>query len=271
VHSPSTRRRSAVPAALAAATVALIVAFVLAPPALAGAGPGGFAGEGDLIGAFRAAFTGYWRSGGPDLTPDLDRVVDYWFRYHVAKAVIAALLLAVLVALGARLWRAYRTRGGAAVTTAGIAVTMLALFSLTVVMANVQGAAAPFASLLPMLVDSPADAALTGTLDQIRQQLAAPTDAPPALDVIIDDYADYHTVMAVVATVVTLALAALSVAAWRRFAGARSSDRRVARAAAAFGVLMVLSTLAVAVVAVANTTVSADPLPGLVGFFDGGW
>ncbi|GAB3825835.1 hypothetical protein [Dactylosporangium cerinum] len=244
------------------------MAFVVAPPVLAG----GVGDPGHLAGAFRAAFTGFWRAGGADLTPDLDRLVDSWFRYHVAKAVIAALLLAVLVALGARLWKAYRTSGGAAVTITGAAVTMLALFSLTVLMANVQGAAAPFASLLPMLVDSPADAALTGTLDQIRQQLAGADDLrSPALAVITDDYAWYHTVMAVLATLVALALVTLSVVSWRRFAAARSRDRRVARAAAAFGVLMALSTLAVAVVAVANTTVAADPLPGLRGFFDGGW
>ncbi|GAA3205958.1 hypothetical protein ACFO1B_33940 [Dactylosporangium siamense] len=252
-------RRSAT---LAGCAVALVVAFVVAPPALAGVGSDGFTDERDLIGALHAAFTGYWRTGGPGFTPDLERVVDYWFRYHVAKAAIAALLLAVLVALGARLWQAYRTSGGAAVATAGAAVTVLALSSLTVVMANVQGAAAPFASLLPMLLEGPVD----WPADQIRQQLAGDPHSP-ALTVIIDDYAWYHTVMAVVATVVALALAALSVASWRRFVRAR--DRRVARAA--FGVLLVLSTLAVAVVAVANTTVSADPLPGLRGFFDGGW
>jgi len=40
------------------------------------------------------------------------------------------------------------------------------------VMANIQGAMAPFASLFPMLMDGTPDAGLAATLAQARQQLA---------------------------------------------------------------------------------------------------
>jgi hypothetical protein len=38
-----------------------------------------------------------------------------------------------------------------------------------------------------------------------------------------------------------------------------------------FGVLASLLTLAMIVVAVANTTTAADPVPALSAFLDGGW
>ena len=75
----------------------------------------------------------------------------------MVKAVTAALLLIVLIALGVLLWKAFLRADGVGVgkrtahASAGALVTMLALFSLAIAMANIQGAAAPFASLLPML------------------------------------------------------------------------------------------------------------------------
>ncbi|WP_327003064.1 hypothetical protein OHA72_49620 [Dactylosporangium sp. NBC_01737] len=246
-------------AALAALAAGLLAAFFAAPPALLG----------NPSASFRGAFVEYWRTGERNLTPRLRTIVDDWFRYHLLKAATAALLLVVLVALGAVLWKAFQRGAGrrGAVASAGVAVTVLALFSLAMVMANLQGMGAPFASLLPTLVDGAApDAALSGTLGEVRQRLAA-SPAPPAVDVMVDDFAHYHAVMAVIATVAAAALLALSVVAWRRFARV-GTDRR---AAGAFGALMALSSLAVAVIAVANTTVAADPAPALAAFFDGGW
>ncbi|MEV4510049.1 hypothetical protein AB0K00_13930 [Dactylosporangium sp. NPDC049525] len=257
-------------AALAALAAGLLAAFVIAPPALVG----DFTDERDLTEMFRGAFVEYWGTGGRNLTPGLQTLVDDWFRYHLVKAVTAALLLAVLVALGAVLWKTFQAATGrrrAAVASAGAAVTLLVLSALAVVMANIQGMAAPFASLLPMLVDGdPADPALAGTLDQVRQRLA---DAPsaPAAGVMVDAFGHYHAVMAVVAAVVAAGLLSVSVVSWRRFARTPSPDRPQRRAVASFAVLMLLAALAVTVVAVANTTVAADPVPALAALFDGSW
>ncbi|GAA2733562.1 hypothetical protein [Actinocorallia aurantiaca] len=265
-------------AALAALAAALAAAFVAAPGMLAG---GGFAGQRDLVEALRGSFTGYWGSGDRESSPDLERVVDYWFRYHLAKATIAAILLIVLVALGVRLWKAFLSAGGpktgkrAALATAGALVTMLALVSLLAVMANVQGTVAPFASLLPMLTADATGTRLTGTLDQVRRELAVypgtSGHASPALEVMISDFYRYHVAMAVIAAIVAIVLIGVSVALWRRFARTEPSGRPARRVLGSFGVLSALLSPAMIVVAVANTATAADPAPALLAFFEGEW
>ncbi|GAA4225834.1 hypothetical protein GCM10022254_08630 [Actinomadura meridiana] len=268
-------------AMLTGLAVALSAAFVVAPGFLAGIGPGrGFTGKRDLVEALRTSFIGYWNSGDQDLSPSLERVVDCWFRYHLAKAVIAALLLIVLVALGVSVWKAFVKTDGlgagksAALASTGVLVTMLALFSLVAVMANVQGMVAPYSSLLPMLTDT-TDAQLTGTLDQIRRQLAdsSGTDghAAPALQLMTDDFARYHVAMAVIAAIVAATLIALSAVLWRRFARTERSGKRTRRVLGSFGALSALLALAGIVVAAANTATAADPAPALLDFFQNGW
>jgi hypothetical protein len=269
-------------AALAVLAVALVAAFVAAPRVLAGVGSGGgFAGRRDLVEALRESFTGYWSSGDRELSPGLERVVDYWVRYHLAKAAIAAVVLIVLVALGVAVWRAFLQTGGAgrgkrtALASAGVGVTMLALFSLLVVMANIQGAAAPLASLLPMLTAGAAGARLTGTLDQVRWQLAAAPGTEgrtsPALEMMIGDFARYHVAMAVLAAIVAAVFIGLSAVLWKRFAGTEPSRGRARRMLGSFGALSALLALAMIVIAVANTATAADPAPALLAFFEGGW
>ncbi|MEU9336426.1 hypothetical protein AB0D49_25120 [Streptomyces sp. NPDC048290] len=276
-HAPG--RAAAVLTALA---VALVTAFVLAPRLLAASGPGdALADRGSLVQAVREAFVTYWNSGDRDFSPELQQAVDYWFRYHVAKAVIAALLTIVLIALGVLLWKAYLRSGGlgtgrsAALASSGALVIVLALFSLAVVMANVQGAVAPFASLLPMLGVTAADGELGATLDEIRSRLAvhpgAGERAQPAIEVMISDFARYHIAMAVLASIVTVVLIGVSVLLWQRFAGTDPSDRRTRRVWAGFAVLSGVLSLPVLVVAVANISTSADPAPALLAFFEGGW
>jgi hypothetical protein len=150
---------------------------------------------------------------------------------------------------------------------------MFALVSLAAVMANVQGAIAPFASTMPMLVDGPTDGALGDTLAQVRQRLASAgqgDQTSPALDVMTDDFARYHVAMAVIASMVAVALIGLSVALWTRFSRARS-DRRTRRVLGSFGVLSGLLSLLVIVLAVANATTAANAAPALLAHFDGGW
>jgi hypothetical protein len=124
---------------LVGSALALAVLFVIAPASLAGGTYGrGFTDNAPLVDATRAS-------------------LDYWFRYHVAKASIAALLLAVLIVLGVRVWRSLAGsdgpgRGGtAALASACIGITVLAVSAMALVMANIQGAIAPFSSLLSLL------------------------------------------------------------------------------------------------------------------------
>ncbi|MCI4063680.1 hypothetical protein MRQ36_14230 [Micromonospora sp. R77] len=269
-------------ATLGALAAALGAAFVLAPPALAAdATSGDLADQRRLTDALRAAFVDYWRSGDREFSPALERVVDYWFRFHLVKAAIAAVLLIVLIAAGVRLWTAFVRAGGlgaarrATLASAGVVVALLVPFSLAMVMANIQGAVAPYASLLPMLTDGATESATVEALTQIRQQLAdsgrngGRTGA--AVEVMISDFARYHAVMAVIAAVVAVALVVLAVGLWKRAGRTDSSDRRARRVLRSFGVLAALSSLPVILVLVANTLTAEDPAPALLAFFEGGW
>lgn len=269
-------------ATLGALAATLLAAFVVAPRTLAAGSAGrDFPTEGDLVDAFRESFVQYWGAGARIFPPGLEGVVDYWFRYHLAKAVIAAALLAVLVALGVVLWRAFVRAGGrgagrsAALAAAGVAVTMLALFSLAAVMANIQGAVAPFASLLPLLPVGETDGPLADTLGQVRQQLSASLGAggqsTPALEAMVSDFARFHTTMAVIAAIVAAVFAGAGAVLWTRYAATGSSDRRARRVLGSLGVLSALLALSVIVVGVANTTTAADPAPALLAFFNGAW
>ena len=262
--------------AVATTAAALVVAFVLAPATLAStAATSGLGSESRLIATFRSAFVGYWRTGAAGFGSELQPVVDYWFRYHVAKALLAAALLAVLIVLGVLSWRtSLRVSGvgAAGLAVSGVLSTALAVVSLAAVMANIHGMAAPFGSLLPMLFGAPNASAgpLPDTLSQIRQRLADGQNSP-ALEVIRSDYVKFHAVMAVEGTIVVIVLVVLSVLLWRGFRRTDRAERRARRLLAAYGVFIPLLTLALAVIVVANATTAAHPLPGLESFFAGGW
>ncbi|MEC3919015.1 hypothetical protein [Nocardia sp. CDC160] len=113
---------------LAVAGVVLGVADVVAPWVVAGSE---FSDESGVRNGFRGAFPGYWNAGERELTPSLARVVDYWFRFHVAKGAIAAVLLVVLMMLAVVLWRAFLGAEGlgsvrrTSIAAGGVLVTAL--------------------------------------------------------------------------------------------------------------------------------------------------
>jgi hypothetical protein len=259
-------------AILTAATLGLLVAFVLAPAGLAvSRSTTDLTGNADIVAAFRRAFVGYWGAGHRAFDPETQRVVDYWFRYHVAKCVLAAALTVAFIALGVLLWRAFLRTGGlraAALATGGALTTGLAVVSLAAVMANIHGMAAPFGSLLPMLFGGPSRP-LAATLTQVQQDLADGHATPP-LDMVTSDYVKFHAVMAVEGSIVVVVLIALTVLLWRKF-GRASGQQRTRRVLGAYGIFTPLLTLALAAVVIANATTAAHPHPGLVGFFAGGW
>ena len=260
-QSAGSRRPASAPAwalaALAATALALIAAFVLAPAPLAAAtGPhGDFGSERALSNAFGKAFVGYWNSGDPHFPAGLQSIVDYWFRYHVVKAAAASALLAVLVVISVLLRR-----------PAGALVAVLALFAAALAMANVQGALAPFSSLLSMLPTGAPHGDLATAVAQIREHLAHyPNQGgqpAPAVKVMVDDFGAYHAVVAVAASLIAVILIALSVLSWKH---------RAQRGMIWFGIVFTLSSLAVLVIAAANIATTADPAPALLAFFQGSW
>ncbi|WP_228555471.1 hypothetical protein [Catenulispora pinisilvae] len=244
-------------AALAATALALIAAFVLAPAPLAAAtGPhGDFGSEQALSNAFGKAFVGYWNSGDPHFPAGMQSIVDYWSRYHVVKAAAASALLVVLVVISVLLRR-----------PAGALVAVLALVAAALAMANIQGALAPFSSLLSMLPTGAPHGDLATAVVQIREHLAHyPNQGgqpAPAVKVMVDDFGAYHAVVAVAASLIAVILIALSVLSWKH---------RARRGMVWFGIVFTLSSLAVLVIAAANIATTADPAPALLAFFQGSW
>jgi hypothetical protein len=266
-------------ATLSALVVGLGVAFVVVPPWLATRGSAHDLANRHRLGiAVRRAVAGYWRSGDRGFPPALQQIVDYWFRFHLIKAGIAALGLITLGTLAVLLWRTFqqagalRASGRAGLVAAGTGVSVLALGALTAVMANLQGAVAPFASLLPLLMDGTPDARVARVLAQARSQLAGSHltsgYTPPALDVMVSDFSRYHVALAVMAAVAALVLLGLSAVSWRTFARAGSAQRRVW---AWFGASSAVLSLAALVLLVANLSVVREPAPALLSLFSGGF
>jgi hypothetical protein len=267
-------------ALLCVLAVGLGAAFVFAPSVLAASTlGGGYAGQGAVVAALSTAFVGYWNSGNRDYPPGLERVVDYWVRYHIAKAVIAALLLTVLVVLGVRLWRALLRADrlapgrGAVLASSGLLVAMLAVCAVVLVMVNIRDAVVPFASLISMLPLGSTNKQFTETIAQVRQHLAeypAGGRTPPALQAMISDFARFHLTLVVLAAVVAVILVGMSVVAWKRRARTESSERRSRRMLGLAGILSALLALAVIVVIVADLSTALHPAPALLAFFNGG-
>jgi hypothetical protein len=265
---------------LAGFAVALGAAFVLAPRVLAASAPGGgYAGQPALITAVRTTFVEYWDPANRAYPPDLERLVDYWTRYHIAKAVIAALLLAVLVILGCRLWGALLSAGrltpvrGSALALSGALATVLAVGCSVLVVANIQGAVAPFSSLLSMLPLGSHDQALLHTVGQVKQGLTgypATGRTTPALQAMVSDFALYHAAVVALAAAVAVIATVMSVVSWRRRARTPSSERRTRRVLELAGFSSALLALAVLVIALANLGTAMHPAPALLAFFNAG-
>lgn len=275
----STRSAGVVPgralAGLTAVAVALGFAFVLAPGPLAESGSDGFADQGKLRRALRDGFVAYWDSGDQGRPPALTRVIDYWFRYHVVKGAIASALLVVLVVLAVLLWKAF-VRGampGAAqriwLAMAGSLVGLFAFAALLAVIANIQGAVAPFSSLLPMLPSGSDDPQLSAVFDQIRQQLAGNGGTSAPVKDMVDDFARYHVAVAVMAAILMITAIGLSVVSWRKFT--KSADARIRRVLGAAGIVSALMGSAAVVLLIANTTAVIHSTSALAAFFNGSW
>ncbi len=259
---------------LAILTVLLAAGFVLAPRALAGAGP---THEHSLSAAASQAFTAYWQSARRRYPPALADLVAFWRRYHLAKAGFAVALTIALCWLAHILWRSLLRAGRlrpAATTAAvvsGSAVTALAFGSVLVVMATIQGALAPFSSLVSLLPVGHGDPALTASAGQIQHDLGhqALPRTPTTLGAIIDDFQRYHAVLAAQAAILAVVLIALSTLMWRR---APTAGRAVPRAKPLLRLLATAFTLLTAIVLVvgaANVSTALNPDPALRLFFGG--
>ncbi len=260
---------------LAILAVLLAVGFVLAPRALTGTGP---THGHSLSAAASQAFTAYWQSGRRPYPPALADLVAYWRRYHLAKAGFAVSLTIALCWLAHILWRSLLQAGRLRRATATAAVisastvTALAFGSVLIVMATIQGALAPFSSLVSLLPVGHGDPALAESAAQIQRDLAqyqALPRTPATLGAIIDDFQRYHAVLAAQAAILAVVLIGLSMLMWRR---APTAARAVPRAKPLLRLLataFALLTVVVVIVGVANASTALNPDPALRLVFGG--
>lgn len=195
--------------ALTAATALLVTLVALVPFPLASALSGGRYRD---LAALRAGVTNgfvqLWATGDGRLG-ELSATADFWARFHVVKATLSTVLLVVLSILLATVWRASTDAGSRArrwgLALLGVGASGLAVVSLLLVVANLQGAVAPLSSVLGLLSFADPGGPLEPAVQQARQVLGSGASTPAA-QVLRGDFARYHAVMAVLGTAVTVAL-----------------------------------------------------------------
>jgi len=261
-------------ALLGAAAGLLILAVMLVPFPLASALPGGGYPDVSALGdAMDSGFVAYWRAGTGSLGSGLQTAVDFWARFHIIKAVLAAVLLAVLVPLGSRIWGAYATapRRGRRLLLAvtGVFHAGIALLALLVLVANIQGAIAPLSSALGLMSVGDPGPALADVTGQVRDGLDAGQQSA-ALDLLVRDFTVYHAAMAGVGTMVTVGLLVAAVILVRRRARMPRTERRLRRVHLLGVVSLICLAALFGLVTVANVSTVAHPAAALLGFFDGG-
>jgi hypothetical protein len=259
--------------ALTAAAALLVALVALVPFPLASALSGGRYGD---LAALRAGVTNgfvqLWATGDGQLG-ELSAAADFWARFHVVKAMLSTVLLVVLCILLARLWRASTDAGSAgrrwALALLGLGASALAVASLLVVVANLQGAVAPLSSVLGVLSFVDPGGPLEPVVEQARQVVGSGASTPAA-ELLRADFVRYHAVMAVLGTAVNLALIGGAVVLWRGRTRTGRSQRSWRRVLAAGGVGLLLLAGAFALVTAANISTALHPSAALLGFLVGG-
>ncbi|WP_246007639.1 hypothetical protein [Gordonia oryzae] len=259
-HRPVPTTTTARIVALGILTVALAAATTLAPWLLTGPGPGGMAT------AFCSAFAHFWKSGSSTPPADLTALVDDWRRFHIAKAVIGLALLATACRLAIALYR------GTSESTRrrplrALPAGALAAIALVIVTANIQGAIAPLSSLLPFLSGS-GDPTTRAIASQAHTELIASAGGgfTAPLQVLVDDFARYHAVIAVIAGILTVGVLGAAGVVFRAAAIAPRDARTPPLARAAALTLVALTT---GVVCAANVSSAAESAQALAMFFGG--
>ncbi len=260
-------------------TVALVLAVFLTPFPLAAAwlhsghSDRGYSDLTVLVDSLSTAFVHHWKADSGAIGADLAVPVDFWARFHIVKAALAAALLVVMAPLGSRTWALYLRAGTTAnriLAGALLALeALIAVIALLVVVANTQGAIAPLSSALGLLPVGTREPVLAQAVTQIREGLAAGAQNP-ALTLLVDDFTAYHLAMAGLGVVVTVALLIGAVTLWRRRSRLTAGSQRGRHLLAVGVAATVTLSLFFAVVTAGNVSTVVHPAPALLGFFEGG-
>ena len=235
----------------------------------------GYAGEASLVTASESAFVRADLSGPVAGSEALAELTAVWREFHLLKAVLAGLLVLVLIGLATRVrHRAEvggpgRRRWSGPAAYGGVVVWLLG--ALTVLLANVQGAIAPFTSVASLLPSGRGTGRLAGVLGDLRGAVEgdSPSSAGGVASDLLGDFTLYHAVFAVLAGVTGAALVVLAVrAVWRRWrlrSPGRDRQPTWPLQTALYGVAGGFFLL----VALANASTWAHPVPALVASLGG--
>lgn len=262
ITSRSSRRETI---AVVVAIAALGAAFVWLPALLVG---GATTSRSALHRSTADAVAVYWHAGRASWTDELRDLVGRWRSYHFVKAVIAGAAVVVLARAAARGRRRAPAGSRPMLNAVGTTATAAsALVAVLLLMANVQGALAPFASLLSVLPTTTANRSFAPTLGEIRdalgQRAISGRAGPPPLERMIDAFVGYHAVLAALAGALAVLAAAVvvrSLARRRQLAGAFGPTAGPSRIALAGCALL---CVAAAVLCLANVSTALRPVPAL--------
>ncbi|MBT2271160.1 hypothetical protein [Rhodococcus qingshengii] len=141
-------------------------------------------------------------------------------------------------------------------------MTVLSLFSVFVVVLNIQSTVAPVIALLPMLSADNADGQTAQSL--IENGVQSGDARPPLLELLTQ--VEHYNWAAIVATAVVIAVVATgTVAAFRRYTSSDTTNGAHCRMFVALGSLGAVMTIAMALLFVAAVVAVVDPGEALLG------
>jgi hypothetical protein len=255
------------------ASAALILAVFFAPFRLAAWPSGGYPDVSVLSESMSSGFVQFWASGSGVLNPQLADAIDFWARFHIVKALLAAALLAVLVPLGSATWRRYVRSDSLGrrllLGVAGLTQAAFAFLALLILTANIQGAIAPWTSAMGLLPKASSDPALAVAIEGVSGDLAGGVSSPAA-DALLHDFVVYHAAMSVVGAATVIGLLAATFVVWRKRRATARADRRKRRVLASASFAFVSTAALFALVTAANISTVVHPVPALLGFYGGG-
>lgn len=247
--------------------VLLVGLVVLAPFRLAALGWGGYPDVGALADTVTAGFVRFAATGS--LSADLSETVNYWQRFHLIKALLAAALLVLLLAVGSRIWGAYaRTPSLGRRTLLGLGGLLqsgMAVLALVIAVANIQGALVPLSSVLGLMPLGGDDAALNAAVAQIASH-----PHQSAFEYLLADFARYHAMMVAIGAMVTIGLLMYALHLLRRRVRLPKAERRMRWVLLAGTALTLVLAAFFALITAANLSTWIEPLPALLGFLNGG-
>lgn len=172
----------------------------------------GFAGEKSLVVAASTSFVRAESEGSSGRLP-LTTLVDFWREFHLVKAGLAVTVVVILALLASALGRAALAAGDPGrrrLVAAYGAVLLWALGTLTVALANLQGAIAPLSSVASLLPTGRFTGELAATLGNMRSTvLADPTNGGDGIaHELLHDFTLYHAAFALMAGSTGVLLAA---------------------------------------------------------------